>query len=78
MPSGNLRSGVFAFEVPGYHIVDVADALAAKNVCVRAGHHCAEPLHLEQGVSGTVRMSISLYTTRTDIKKFFEALDSLS
>ena len=58
-------------------MVDVADALAEKNVCVRAGHHCAEPLHLDKGVSGTVRMSISIYTTRADIEKFFEALDSL-
>ncbi len=77
LPSGAVRAGVFAFTVEGKHITDVADALAAENVCVRAGHHCAEPFHIQQQISGTVRMSISMYTTQDDLEKFFEVLDDI-
>ncbi len=77
LPSGAIRAGVFSFTVEGKHVTDVADAFAAEDVCVRAGHHCAEPFHIRQEISGTVRMSISMYTTQDDLEKFFEVLDDI-
>jgi cysteine sulfinate desulfinase len=53
----------------------VADFLAEKNICVRSGHHCTEPLHQALGLSGTVRMSIGIYTTQQDVEVFFSVLD---
>ena len=42
----NDRIGVFSFAVPGKNALDIADALADKHICVRAGGHCAHPLLL--------------------------------
>ena len=39
------KEGLVAFEVEGVHPHDVAQILSAKGICIRTGHHCAEPLH---------------------------------
>jgi len=41
---------------------------------VRAGHHCAQPLHRKLGVAATVRASFYIYTTTEDVDRFIEAL----
>jgi cysteine desulfurase/selenocysteine lyase len=56
------RSGVVAFTLEGVHPHDVSTALDAAGICVRAGHHCAQPLMREMGVLATVRASVWLYT----------------
>lgn len=71
------RIGVFSFVTDKMHISDLADAFADKGICVRAGHHCAEPLMQSQGISGSVRMSLYLYNTYTDIDRFFEAFEEI-
>ena len=45
----------------------MADALAEEGICVRAGHHCTEPLHTHLGLPATLRMSLYLYNTKEDI-----------
>lgn len=64
--------------VAGKHASDIADGLALQHICVRAGHHCTEPFHRSLGIGGTVRMSFSLYTTESDVVRFFEILDTLT
>lgn len=76
--NGMARAGVFSFVVQGQHSNDVADALATLDICVRAGHHCTEPFHRSLGLSGTLRMSISMYNTQEDLEKFFDALDAIA
>lgn len=69
--------GVFSFVVEGMHANDVADALAESDICVRAGHHCTEPLHANLSVTSSVRASIYLYTTKEDLDRFFAALEKI-
>lgn len=71
------RIGVFSFATDAMHISDLADAFADRSICVRAGHHCAEPLMQSQGIMGSVRMSLFLYNTREDVDKFFDAFEEI-
>ena len=65
---------MFSFFFDSYHPRDVADALADLGIAVRAGHHCAEPLHEHFSIPASLRMSLYLYNTRSDIDHFFTAL----
>ena len=65
-------------DVPGMGAShDMADILGRRfNVCVRAGHHCAMPLHTQFGVTtGTVRASMGIYNEKADIDKLVEGLN---
>ena len=66
-PEGDDRGGIVPFNVVGVHPHDVASALDARGVAVRAGHHCAQPLMGALGVRSTVRASFWLHTTEADI-----------
>lgn len=68
------RIGVISFVVDGIHPHDIAQILGDNNICVRAGHHCAMPLHKRLGVSSSVRVSLSIYNDRKDIEYFLAGL----
>ncbi|HEL0610299.1 TPA: cysteine desulfurase [Streptococcus equi subsp. zooepidemicus] len=68
------RSGVLAFNIDGLHPHDLATALDYEGVAVRAGHHCAQPLHKYLGLHSTVRASFYLYNTREDCDRLIEAI----
>jgi len=68
------RGGVIAFQFDRYHPHDVAQILDEENIAVRAGHHCAMPLHHQLKVEGTVRVSFYLYNTQEDIEKLVNGL----
>ncbi len=70
----DYRVWVFSFAFDHHHPRDVADTLADAGICVRAGHHCTEPLHTSLGLPATLRMSLSIYNTREDVDKFMKAL----
>ena len=69
-----LRVGVVAFNLAGVHPHDLAAALDAEGVAVRAGHHCAQPLARRLGVAGTARASFWVYTTPEEIEALVAAL----
>jgi cysteine desulfurase/selenocysteine lyase len=69
-----LRAGIFSMVCADVHSHDVASALAAKQICVRAGNHCAQPLHSALGVSSTFRASFSVYNSLEDVERFVAAL----
>ena len=71
------RIGVFSFATNTIHLSDLADAFADQGICVRAGHHCAEPLMQSQCIMGSVRMSLFLYNTHADIDRFFQAFSDI-
>jgi cysteine desulfurase/selenocysteine lyase len=74
-PDAPHRSGVATFTLDHVHPHDLAQILDYEGIAVRAGHHCAMPLHQERlKVSATVRASFYLYTTREEIDKLVEAL----
>jgi cysteine desulfurase/selenocysteine lyase len=71
-----LRGGVFSFAFRDLHPHDVSQVLDERNVCVRAGHHCAKPLMQTLGVNATTRASIYLYNDTADIDALADGLDS--
>jgi cysteine desulfurase/selenocysteine lyase len=73
-PSAEDRGGVISFDVAGVHSHDVAELLGREAVCVRAGHHCAQPLMRELGVVATARASFAPYNVREDVDALAEAL----
>ena len=70
------RGGVLSFAFRDLHPHDVSQVLDQRNVCVRAGHHCAKPLMRVLDVAATVRASWYLYNDRDDIDALADALDS--
>ncbi|MEJ5310741.1 MAG: cysteine desulfurase [Anaerolineae bacterium] len=71
------RSGVIAFSMEGIHPHDVAAILDTEGVCVRAGHHCAQPLHERFGVPASTRASFYIYNDRDDVDVLVGALDKV-
>lgn len=71
------KMGVISFTIPGIHPHDIAEVLGAQNICVRAGNHCAEPLHKYLGLPATARVSIGLYTTKKDIDALAKGLQKV-
>ncbi|MBI4789599.1 MAG: cysteine desulfurase [Chloroflexi bacterium] len=69
------RGGIVAFDVPGVHPHDVAQILDREGICVRAGHHCAMPLHEHYGLAATTRASFYVYTVPEEIDKLVDMLD---
>ena len=69
--------GIITFRVDGVHPHDTAAIMAEDNVAIRAGHHCAEPLHQFIGIPSTVRASILFYNTEEEIERLIKSVASL-
>lgn len=68
------HGGLTTFTLDGIHPHDLATILDAEGIAVRAGHHCAMPLHLKLGLPATTRASFYIYTLREEIDALVEAL----
>ncbi len=68
------RSGVLSFSLADVHPHDLATILDEHGVCVRAGHHCAQPLMRRLGVSATARASFYVYSDGSDVDALVGAL----
>jgi cysteine desulfurase / selenocysteine lyase len=66
-PEPSRRGGVLSFNVDGVHPHDVAQVLDQDGICVRAGHHCTQPVMRRYGVAATTRASVYLYNTTADL-----------
>jgi len=66
-PSAERRGGVLAFTLGDFHPHDVATVLDAEGLCVRAGHHCAMPLHEALGIPASTRASFHCYSSRDQV-----------
>jgi cysteine desulfurase/selenocysteine lyase len=73
-----LRGATFSFAFRGIHPHDISQVLDQRNVCVRAGHHCAKPLMKLLGANATARASFYLYNTTDEADAWADALDSAS
>jgi cysteine desulfurase/selenocysteine lyase len=67
-PPAHERSGVVSFTVGDIHPHDLATILDEVGVCVRAGHHCAQPLMRRLDVPATARASFYVYNTEADVE----------
>ena len=66
-----------SFVVEGMHAHDVATYLSNYGICVRAGHHCAQPLAKLMGIQASVRASFYAYNTLEEVEKFLEVITLL-
>ena len=67
-PPAAERSGVISFTLEGVHPHDIATILDEHGVCVRAGHHCCQPLMRRLGVSATARASFGVHSDGRDVE----------
>jgi cysteine desulfurase/selenocysteine lyase len=74
-PPPAQRSGVVSFTVSDIHPHDLATILDQEGVCIRAGHHCAQPLMRRLGVSATARASFYVYSDERDVEALARALE---
>ncbi len=73
-PDARQKGGVAAFTFDGVHPHDVAQVLDQSGIAVRAGHHCAMPLHEKYNIPATTRASFYLYNTFEEVDRLVEGL----
>jgi cysteine desulfurase/selenocysteine lyase len=69
------RGGLVSFTLDVAHPHDVAEILGRDGICVRAGHHCAQPLMKRLGVGATTRASFAVHSTRSEVDALVDGLD---
>ena len=73
-----VRGATFSFGFRNIHPHDLSQVLDQRNICLRAGHHCAKPLMRLLGVNATARASFYLYNDNNDVDALADALDGAS
>jgi cysteine desulfurase/selenocysteine lyase len=71
------RGGLVSFEVEGVHPHDVSQFLDSSGIAVRAGHHCAWPLHRKLGAVASTRASLYIYNSESDVDNFLDAVSNV-
>jgi cysteine desulfurase / selenocysteine lyase len=74
-PDAEHRNGVATFTLQDLHAHDIAQLLDAEGVAVRAGHHCAMPLHQRFGIAASARASFYIYNTTDDVDRLVDAIE---
>ncbi|MCC6607420.1 MAG: cysteine desulfurase [Anaerolineae bacterium] len=74
-PSAAQRGGVAAFTIQGLHPHDIAELLDKDGIAIRAGHHCAMPLHHLCGVNSSARASFYIHTTTEEVDQLVTSLN---
>jgi cysteine desulfurase/selenocysteine lyase len=77
-PPAERRGGAVSFTLGEIHPHDLATLLDGDAIAVRAGHHCAQPLHERLGLIATTRASFYVYTTSAEIDALADALERAS
>ncbi len=67
------NSGCLSFTINGIHPHDLTEILGHQGICLRAGHHCTQPLHRRLGVEASTRLSVGIYNTEEEIHILFHA-----
>lgn len=73
-PSIQQRGGVASFTIKGLHPHDIAEIVDKDGIAIRAGHHCAMPLHHQYGINSSARASFYIHTTTEEVDKLVESL----
>ena len=68
------KSAIISFTMKNIHPHDLATILGEQNICVRAGHHCTQPLIEYFKCAGTVRVSIAFYNTKEEIDELVKGV----
>jgi cysteine desulfurase / selenocysteine lyase len=73
-PSAADRGALISFSLDGAHPHDIGEILGREGICVRAGHHCAQPLMRKLGVSATTRASFAVHNSPADLTRLLDGL----
>lgn len=73
-PNGSQRGGLVSFTLSGVHPHDIAELVDKDGIAIRAGHHCAMPLHHKLGINASARASFYVHTTFSEVDKLVNAL----
>ena len=73
-PHASRKTGIVSFVVDGVHPHDIAHVLNERGIAIRAGQHCAMPLHRRLGISASARASFYLYNTTAEVEALAAAL----
>ena len=76
-PPAEKKGGVISFYLKDIHAHDVAQILDGSGVAIRAGHHCAQPLHTKFNLPATGRASMYLYNTLDEVDKFVAGIQKV-
>ncbi|QQS61493.1 MAG: aminotransferase class V-fold PLP-dependent enzyme [Candidatus Moraniibacteriota bacterium] len=78
-PSSGIHSGILSFTLSGIHPHDTAQLLGQEGICVRAGSHCAMPLHQRMHTEhkATIRIGLSIYNNESDIERLIDGLEKI-
>ena len=71
------HSGIVTFTMEGVHPHDISSVLNEDHVCIRAGHHCAQPLMQFLKVGSTARASLYFYNTEEEVDRFLEVISGV-
>ena len=73
-PTANHKGGVASFTLKGIHAHDISQILDSQGIAIRAGHHCAMPLHEKFNITATARASFYLYNTLSEVDQLVNAI----
>ena len=73
-PDAEKRSSLVSFNIKGVHAHDTSQILDSEGIAVRAGHHCAMPLHSVLGITASARASFYLYNTKEEVDKLIQGI----
>jgi len=73
-PAAEFKGGVVSFTLDGVHPHDISQILDTDGVAIRAGHHCAMPLHEKFDLPATARASFYLYNTKEEVNQLVESI----
>jgi cysteine desulfurase / selenocysteine lyase len=71
------RGALVSFSLEGAHPHDVSEILSRDGICVRAGHHCAQPLMRRLGVAATTRASFAVHNSIADVDGLIDGLQNV-
>jgi len=71
------RGALVSFSLEGAHPHDIGEILGREGICVRAGHHCAQPLMRKLGVAATTRASFAVHNSAGDVERLLKGLQSV-
>ena len=76
-PAAADRGSLISFSLDGAHPHDIGEILGRGGVCIRAGHHCAQPLMRKLGVSATTRASFAVHNSSRDVDRLIDGLGTV-
>ena len=68
----------FSFNIEGVHNSDLGAMLDKKNIAIRTGHHCCQPLMKHFNITGTSRISFGVYNTKDDVDYLIESIHQIT